>query len=135
MASGKSTYLAQKLLDHEFGLATYTFPTTGYLALFTASPGAGNAGTEVTGSNYARVSVALNSGQWSRTGTTVSNSNLLTFPIFSGAVGTVVAVGVYDASTSGNLLWFADLAAPYQKSFAANDQAVYPAASITVTES
>ena len=135
MASGKSNYLSQKLLDHEFGLATYTFPSTVYLALYTASPGAGDAGTEVAGSNYARVSVALNSGQWSRTAQTVQNTQQHLFPVFSGGVSTVVAVGIRDASSGGNLLWFADLSAPYQKSFAANDQAVYPAGSIQVTES
>lgn len=134
MASGKSTYFAQKVLDQQFGLAAYTLPSTVYLALFTATPGAGNTGTEVSGSNYSRVAVAMNSSNWSRTGTTVTNVGQILFPIFSGSVSTVVAVGIYDASTSGNLLWFSDLAAGYQKSFSANDQAVYPAGSITVTE-
>jgi hypothetical protein len=135
MASGKSNYLAQKVLDVEFGLGSFTFPTTGYLALFTASPGAGNTGTEVSGNNYSRVSVAMSSGQWTRSGQTVTNNNLISFPVFSGTVGTVVAVGIYDAASSGNLLWFADLAGAYQKSFSANDQAVYPAQSISITES
>ena len=47
----------------------------------------------------------------------------------------MVSVGIYDAASSGNLLWYADLSAPYQKSFSANDQAVYPAQSISITES
>lgn len=135
MASGKSNYLAQKLLDHEFGLAAYTFPTTVHLALYTTSPGAGDAGVEVSGSNYARVAVPMGSGQWSRSGQTVQNAQQHLFPVFSGGVATVVAVGIRDAASGGNLLWFADLSAPYQKSFAANDQAVYPAGSIQVTES
>jgi hypothetical protein len=135
MASGKSNYLSQKLLDHEFGISAFTFPTTAHLALFTTSPGPGNTGVEVSGASYARVAVALSSGQWSRAGNTVTNVNLQVFPIFSASVATVVAVGVYDAASAGNLLWFADLGAPYQKSFSANDQAVYPASSISVTES
>lgn len=134
MASGKSNYLAQKILDAEFGLASYTFPATVYLALFTAAPTAAGGGTEVSGSNYSRVSVAMNGTNWSRTAQTVTNLTQLLFPIFSGSVSTVVAVGIFDASTSGNLLWFSDLAGAYQKSFSANDQAVYPAGSITVTE-
>ena len=135
MASGKSNYLCQKLLDHEFGLATFSFPTTAYVALYTTSPGAGDTGVEVSGNNYARVAVALNATKWSRAAQTVQNIAEILFPIFSGSVSTVVAVGIRDASSGGNLLWFADLAAPYQKSFAANDQAVYPAGAIQVTES
>jgi len=135
MASGKSNYLAQKLLDHEFGIAAFTFPTTVYLALYTASPTAADSGTEVAGNNYSRVAVPMNSTNWSRTGQTITNVLQQLFPVISGSVGTVVAVGVRDASTAGNLLWFADLAAPYQKSFTANDQPVYPAGSISVTES
>lgn len=135
MASGKSNYLSQKVLDAEFGIAAYTFPATCYLALFTASPGPTNTGNEVSGNNYSRVSVAMNSTQWSRTAQTVTNNNLIAFPVFSGNVNTVVAVGIYDAASSGNLLWYADLAAQYQKNFSANDQAVYPAQSISITES
>lgn len=135
MASGKSNYFAQKLLDHEFGLAAYTFPTTVYLALYTAAPSAAGGGTEVSGSNYSRVAVPMNSTNWSRSGQTITNLQQLLFPIFSGSVATVVAVGIHDAASSGNLLFFSDLAAGYQKSFSANDQAVYPAGSITVTES
>ena len=135
MASGKSNYFADKLLDLEFGLASYTFPTTVYVALYTSSPTAADSGTEVSGNNYARVAVTMNSTNWSRTGNTVTNLTQVLFPIFSGSVSTVVAVGIRDAATGGNLLWFADLAAQYQKSFSANDQAVYPAGAITVTES
>ena len=135
MASGKSNYLAQKLLDHEFNLATYTFPATGYLALYTTSPGATDAGVELSGNNYSRVAVPLNSTNWSRTAQTISNVLQQLFPVLSGTTGTVVALGVRDAASGGNLLWFADLSAPYQKAFVANDQPVYPAGSITITES
>jgi hypothetical protein len=38
-----------------------------------------------------------------------SNSNAITFPQASGTWGTVVALGIFDASTSGNLLAWADL--------------------------
>lgn len=135
MASGKSNYLSQKLLDAEFGLGTYTFPTNAYLALFTTAATAAGPGTEVSGNNYSRVAVPMSSANWSRSGQTITNLNQILFPIFSGAVSTVVSVGVMDQLSGGNLLWFADLPGAYQKSFAANDQAVYPAGSITVTES
>jgi hypothetical protein len=134
MASGKSNYLSQKVLDAEFGIAAFTFPSTIHLALFTVAPSAAGGGTEVSGSGYARVAVTANATNWSRSAQTVSNVNQILFNAFTGAVSTVVAVAAFDASTGGNMLWFADLPAPNQKSFSANDQAVYPASSITVTE-
>lgn len=135
MASGKTNYLAQKLLDHEFGIATYSFPSTVYLALFTTAPTAAGGGVEVSGSGYSRAAVTMNPTNWSRSGQTVTNAGVIPFGVFTGAVSTVVSTGVYDAAIGGNLLWFGDLGASYQKSFVANDQAVFPAGSITITES
>jgi hypothetical protein len=135
MASGKSNYLDQKLLNLFFGLGSYSFPPTVYLALFTASPGPGNTGTEVSGSGYSRQALLQSSANWSLSGETVSNVNAISFPFFTGAVGTVVSFGLYDAATGGNLLYWGDIAAPYQKSFSTNDQAVFPAGALTFTES
>lgn len=134
MASGKSTYLAQKVEDDLFGLAAYTKPSTFYVALFTVSPGAGNAGTEFTGNNYSRKSVATGSGQWQRSGTTLSNKNQLDFPVLSGGSQTSVAFGIYDASTGGNLLYWGDFTAPFQKIYAQYDQPSFPAGALQIVE-
>jgi hypothetical protein len=136
MASGKSNYLAQKLLNNLFGLSSYTVPANFYAALFTTSPGAGNTGVELSGNGYARVAIPGNGTYWSLTAQTLSNLLSIAFPVFTGGTtGTVLSVGLYDASSSGNLLYFADLASAYQKTYTTNDQPIIPAGGLTITES
>lgn len=98
-----STYLADKLLDHEWGTTAYTMPTT-YLGLYTVNPTmpAGTGGTEVSGGSYARVALA---GKMAAAASgTNSNSSTITFTTATAAWGTIVGVGVFDAATAGNLL-------------------------------
>ena len=85
-----------------------------YIGLFTTAPttdaSASYTGTEVSGSNYSRVTVA--SSGWSAisggstTPSQISNSGTITFPTPSGSWGTILAVGIFDAATTGNLLWW-----------------------------
>ncbi len=109
--AGKSTYLEDKLLNWMKGTAFGTAPTTVYVALFTTAPADdGTGGTEVSGGSYARASITTSSG-WSAvsTGTTphtISNGGVVTFATPTANWGTVVAIGIYDASTAGNLLYF-----------------------------
>lgn len=78
--------------------------------------------TEVSGSSYARVAVVSNTTNWASTGgatTTTnpsagtsgvtSNNVAINFPTPSGAWGLCVFVGIFDASTAGNLLEFGGL--------------------------
>lgn len=90
-------------------------PTTTYVGLFTAAPttdaSASFTGTEVTGGSYARVAVTSSSGWSSITGgsttpSQISNAGVITFPTPTVSWGTVVAIGIFDASTAGNLLWW-----------------------------
>lgn len=91
-------------------------PATTYVALFTTAPtsDAGTGGTEVSGGSYARVGITSSTG-WSAIsgGATVaeqiSNGGVVTFATPTANWGTVVAVGLYDAVTSGNLLYFATI--------------------------
>lgn len=107
--AGKSDYLEGKVLDHIFGLASFSAPATVYMALFTATPGDSGGGTEVTGGSYVRKAVTNDNTQWSRTGDTVTNLNAIDFVTPTADWGIVGWVGVYDASTSGNLLFWAAL--------------------------
>lgn len=108
--SSFSDYLENELLDHVFGAAAFTAPSSIYVAAFTASPGDDDSGTEVTGGSYARVAVTNNATNFpAASGGAKSNANAITFPTATADWGTVVAVGLYDASTSGNLLAWADL--------------------------
>jgi hypothetical protein len=84
-------------------------PTTLYYGLLTANPTDGTAGTEVTGGSYARVSVASSLANWAGTGGTTSNNGAVTFPAPTANWGVVTGMGLYDASTGGNLLIYTAL--------------------------
>ena len=100
-----TNFLETEILDHVFAGAAYTAPSTKYLALFTAvSNGETGSVTELSGSAYARQSVAFTTS-----GDTTSNNAAVEFPTATGSWGTVTHVGVYDASTSGNLMAYATL--------------------------
>jgi len=83
-----------------------TRPTAWYLALFTSNPDEDGSGTEVStvGTAYARQTAAF-----TVTGNTASNSAAIEFPTATASYGTVSHVGVYDASTGGNLIAYAAL--------------------------
>lgn len=90
-------------------------PATTYVGLFTTSPttdaSASYTGTEVTGGSYARVAVTSSSGWSAITGgstapSQISNAGIITFPTPTVSWGTVLAIGIFDASTTGNLLWW-----------------------------
>ena len=99
-----SNFLETEILDHVFAGAAYTAPSTKYLALFTGAPGETGGGTEVTGGAYARQTVAFTTS-----GNTTSNNAAVEYPTATANYGTVTHVGVYDASSSGNLMAYAAL--------------------------
>lgn len=108
MAGSMTNFLELELLDHVFGKGAYSAPTP-YLALFTVAPSDTGGGTEVTGGSYARVAITSNMG--TAASGAITNTSQVSFATASASWGTVVAFGVMDASTAGNMLWWADLAA------------------------
>ena len=105
--AGFSDYLEDKVLDHVFGGVAYTAPGTLYVALYTVAPDDTGGGTEVTGGSYVR-----QTGTFTVSGTsptTATNSAAIEYPTATADYGTVVAVGILDASSGGNLLAYADL--------------------------
>lgn len=117
--SAISNYLEDKWLRMLSGGTAYTAPAT-YVALFTVAPADdGTGGTEVSGGSYARVQVNQdgttepywNTPVQSGGAGLIDNQGAITFPTASGDWGEVVAVGIYDASTVGNLLYHGALAA------------------------
>ena len=97
MAGSLSNYAENKVLDHVLGTTAFTKPTT-YVALFTVAPTDSTAGTEVTGGSYARVAGVFDAS----VGGASSNTGNLDFTAMPAC--TVVAVGILDNSTGGNLL-------------------------------
>jgi hypothetical protein len=98
--SSFSDYLENELLDHVFRNAALTSPSAVYLALYTVAPTDAGGGTEVSGSGYAREEITFGAAS----GGAISNTAAVEFTASGGNFGTVVAVGIFDASTSGNLL-------------------------------
>jgi len=94
------------VLTWMFTADAVTRPTAWYLALFTSNPDEDASGTEVStsGTAYARQSVSF-----TVSGNTASNSAAVEFPTATASYGTVTHVGVYDASTAGNLIAYAAL--------------------------
>ena len=97
MAGNLTNYLENKLLDHFLGTTAYTMPTV-YVGLFTVAPGDAGGGTEVTGGSYARQTAAFTAASSGAT----SNSGNIDFTGMPAA--TTVAIALFDASTSGNML-------------------------------
>jgi hypothetical protein len=105
MATGTSisNYLENKLLDHSLGTTTYTKPTTVYVSLHTADPGETGSGAEVTGGSYARQAAAFSAAASG----VAANSGILTFASMPAV--TVTHIAVWDAATSGNMLYYGPL--------------------------
>jgi len=110
-----SDYLENQLIDHIFRTATFAKPAGIYIGLYTTAPTDAGGGTEVSGGSYARVAVTQADTSWDAPvagdGHT-QNSNDIVFPAPTADWGQVVAVGIFDASTGGNLLMWATLATP-----------------------
>jgi hypothetical protein len=78
-----------------------TRPTAWYIGLFTSDPtDTGAAGTEVSGSDYARTAATF-----TVSGDTATNSAAVEFPAASGGNwGTIGWIGIMDAASGGNMI-------------------------------
>jgi hypothetical protein len=135
-------YLENKIIDQLFRAQAYTWPTTLYVGLFTAAPSDTGGGTEISGNAYARVAVTNSLANWAGTqsagsttastgtGGTTSNNATILFPTPTpSGWGVATHMGVFDASTSGNLLVYAALTV--SKTINAGDVVDFLAASLT----
>jgi hypothetical protein len=104
-------------------------PTSWHIGLFTAAPSDSGGGTEVSGNGYSRQSVTW--AQATGTGGTTSNEAIETFTASGGSWGTITHIGIFDASTSGNLLWHGALTA--SKTVADGDSLQFAAGAIDLT--
>ena len=117
-----SNYLENNIIDYVLRGQTFTPPSTLYVGLFTSAPSDTGGGTEVSGGSYARVSLASSMINWAgtqgagtttaSTGTsgTTSNNTVIAFPAPTANWGTITYVGLFDASTGGNLIIYGALA-------------------------
>lgn len=123
-----STTVDQAMLD-----AFLTGHTTLYAGYSTTTPTkAGENVTEPDGATtgYARVDV---SSLMSRTGSEIDNDSAIEFPEATASQGTATYAVLYDASSSGNMLWFGVLSAP--KAIDEGDTPRFPAGDFNLTQS
>jgi len=123
-----SNYLETELLEHVFTNTAYTAPSTLYLALFTSNPADDNSGTEVTtsGTAYARQTVTF-----TVSGDTATTDAAVEFATATANYGTVSHVGIYDASSAGNLIAYAALTT--SKAIETGDVFRVPAGDLDIT--
>lgn len=104
--SAFSNYLENLIINNVLGQAAMPAIPNLYFALFTAGPTDSGGGTEVSGTNYARVNVTNNTTNFPTATTGLKqNATAIVFPTAGGSWGTVTHWGIFDASSSGNLLF------------------------------
>lgn len=116
-----SDYAENKIIDALLRGQVLSAPATMYVGLYTTSPADMAGGVEVTGGSYVRVAVTSSLANWAGTqgaGTTVastgtsgttSNNAPISFPQATANWGTVLAFGLFDAATGGNLWIYGNL--------------------------
>jgi len=124
-----SDHAENLLLNFLMTTGTATRPTNWYVALFTSAPNDAGGGTEVSGNGYSRQSVSWDTA--SGTGGTTANSGAVSFTASGSGFGTVTHIGIFDASSSGNLLWHGAMDA--SKTVASGDVLQFAAGAIDLT--
>jgi hypothetical protein len=124
---GVGVVLANSVLDYVLRSGSIA----GYLSLHTAEPQPLAATPnlhEATGSGYARE--PLSPTDWTAAAAgEIASDNAVTFPPAGASWGTITYVGLYDALTAGNLLWWGPLALP--RSVGAGDTIAFPVGNLS----
>lgn len=122
-----SDYLELKFLDHFTGTASTTAPSAVYLGLSTGSLADDNSGTELSGNNYSRKAITFASAS----GGSIASNAAVEFDAATGSWGSVSHFGIYDAASSGNLLFHGAFSAA--KTIASGDVLKVASGSLTIT--
>lgn len=101
-------------------------PSATYVALYTVAPTDTGGGTECSGTGYARQAVGM-----TVSGDTASNTANVEFPTAGSSWGTLVAVGIFDAVSGGNLIAYGNLTT--SKTIDTGDVFRIPAGDLDVT--
>ena len=131
---GISTYLANKLLDHQVGKTSFTMPTVRVGLSSTTPTAAGTNVTEPSSGSYARVTTSGATWNAAASGS-ITNATAITFPTATAdwvAGANLTHAVFYDAASGGNFLGFSALAVA--KNCLNGDTLTLPAGSgVTIT--
>ena len=128
MSDALTDTFENRVLNWLLTSSSVTRPSAWYVGLYASGnqPSDSASGTELSGNAYARQSVAF-----SVTNNVASNSATLTFPTATASWGTLTFAGIFDASSGGNLIAYAQLGA--SKTIDTNDILQISASSLTLT--
>ena len=96
-----SNYLENALINGTLRATTFTAPAAVYVSLHTADPTDAGTGTEVSGGSYIRQAATFAAPSNGASATSAD----INFPQATGNWGTIGWIGIWDASTTGNLLY------------------------------
>ena len=96
-----SNYLENALINGTLRATNYTAPATVYVGLFTTDPTDAGSGTEVSGNGYARKSATFAAPS---NGASTTDADIQ-FDQATGDWGTVTHFAIFDALTTGNMLY------------------------------
>jgi hypothetical protein len=114
LADAQLNWLKGQALATAFSAFAANPLVTVYVGLYSATPttNANLGGTEISGNGYARQPITCSSG-WSAISLNadniheqISNSAVITFPVATPAGYTVVGIGLFDAVTAGNEIFY-----------------------------
>lgn len=100
-----SDYAENEVLDWLLTAGSATRPTEWHVALYSVAPTDAGGGTELSGNGYARAAVKFDTPASRAT----NNTDAPSFTATGGDWAEAVAFGIFDASTSGNLLAWSPL--------------------------
>lgn len=122
-----SNYLENALVNATLRNTSYTSPATVYVSLHTADPTDAGSGTEVTGGSYARKSATFAAPS---NGVSATSADV-TFDQATASWGLITHIGIWDALTTGNLLYHTPLTT--SKTIDSGDIFKIASGSLTVT--
>ena len=105
--SEMSNHLEVALLNLTLNGVAFTPVNNPYVSLHTSDPTDAGTGTEVSGGSYARTAASFATA--SGTSGLVATDADVTFPTATGTWGTIGWIGIWDAATSGNMLFHTPL--------------------------
>jgi hypothetical protein len=122
-----SNYLENALINATLRGTNFTAPAAVYVSLHTADPTDAGTGTEVSGGSYIRQAATFASPS---NGVSATSADV-DFPQATGSWGTIGWIGIWDAQTTGNLLYHTALDA--SKSIDTGDIFKIASGNLTVT--
>ena len=121
-----SNSLANQLLNATVSNVAYTPPSSVYVSLYSTIPTVSTTGTEIVGNGYSRQTCTF-----STAAAGIAASNVaVNFSCTGNNWPTLVAVGVMDDPTAGNLMYFTGVTG---RNVVVGDTLTFDAGTITVT--